>query len=62
MSEADIELLFRKMRWPETDGDPICPICGTFDHWRLEKQNRWKCKSCHKQFSVTSGTISPTGK
>lgn len=57
MSEADVELLFRKMRWPETDGEPVCPICGTFDHWRLENQKRWKCKSCCKQFTVASGTI-----
>ena len=57
MSEADIEALFQKMRWPKTDGEPVCPICGTFEHWRLENQKRWKCKSCHKQFSVTSGTI-----
>jgi transposase-like protein len=57
MSDADVEMLFRKMRWSDSDGEPVCPVCGTLDHWRLENQNRWKCKSCHKQFSVTSGTI-----
>jgi hypothetical protein len=22
---------FRKLRWPETDGAPICPACGCLD-------------------------------
>ena len=55
MSEEDAEALFRKLRWPETDGEPICPWCGSR---YLENQRRWKCKaaSCRKQFSITSGT------
>src|ERR1700693_3508308 len=42
------------MRWP--DG-PICPACGHKEHYYLKTQRRWKCKECHKQFSVKLGTI-----
>ncbi len=50
-------------RWP--DG-VICPTCGRKDVTFLEKQNKWQCKSAHKQrqFSAKVGTIfedSPLG-
>jgi transposase-like protein len=50
-------------RWP--DG-VTCPTCGRDDVTFLEKQNKWQCKSAHKQrqFSVKVGTIfedSPLG-
>lgn len=56
MGKEDVERLFRLMRWPETKGEPVCPKkdCGSRDHWWLENQRRWKCKDCHKQFSITS--------
>lgn len=58
MTEEDAEALFRKMRWPKTDGEPVCPWCGSQKSWYLENQRRWKCKAakCRKQFSITSGT------
>lgn len=43
------------MRWPE--GKPVCPKCGSLEHYYLKTQKRWKCKSCAKQFSVKVGTI-----
>jgi transposase-like protein len=49
------------MRWP--DG-VTCPACGHKEHWYLKTQKRWKCKDCHRQFSVKLGTIfedSPIG-
>ncbi|HJP91715.1 MAG TPA: IS1595 family transposase [Pyrinomonadaceae bacterium] len=50
-------------RWP--DG-VTCPTCGRKDVTFLEKQNKWQCKSAHKQrqFSAKVGTIfedSPLG-
>lgn len=43
-------------RWP--DG-VICPTCGRTDVSFLAKQQKWQCKSAHKQrqFSVKVGTI-----
>jgi transposase-like protein len=42
------------MRWPN---GPECPACGHKQHYYLASQRRWKCKDCHKQFSVKLGTI-----
>ena len=28
MFDEEAEALFHKLRWPETDGAPVCPHCG----------------------------------
>lgn len=48
---------FRKLRWPETDGGPVCPDCGCVDAYEISTRRKFKCAACHRQFSVTSGTI-----
>jgi transposase-like protein len=45
------------LRWPETGGKPVCPACGCLDVYDLTTRRRCKCAACHRQFSVTSGTI-----
>ncbi|WP_375205668.1 IS1595 family transposase [Hyphococcus sp.] len=57
MSDKDAETAFRAVRWAETDGEPICPECGSLEHYDLKGRPVWKCKGCKKQFSITSGTI-----
>jgi hypothetical protein len=49
--------VFCKMRWPETDGEAICPDCGCCEAYKITTRRRFKCKGCRRQFSVTSGTI-----
>jgi transposase-like protein len=44
-----------QMRW--VNGVPVCPACGHKDHYYLKTQRRWKCKECHKQFTVKLGTV-----
>lgn len=58
LTEEEAEEIFRKARWPDTDGAPVCPHCGSKEHWPLPRWKRFKCKArgCRKQFSVTSGT------
>jgi transposase-like protein len=48
---------FCKMRWPETDGEAVCPQCGCFETYKITTRRKFKCKGCAHQFSVTSGTI-----
>jgi transposase-like protein len=48
---------FCNLRWPETDGEPVCPHCGGLDTYKITTRRRFKCSACGKQFSVTSGTI-----
>ena len=43
-----------QLRWPT---GIACTRCGSKSVWELENQNRWKCKDCDYQFSVSSGTI-----
>lgn len=48
---------FCRLRSPDTDGAPECPVCGCIDVYDLTTRRRFKCAACHRQFSVTSGTI-----
>ena len=48
---------FRKIRWPETDGDAVCPRCGCVESYEIKTRRKFKCKACNHQYSVTSGTI-----
>lgn len=50
---------FCKLRWPETDGKPVCPRCGCLDHYTLNNGRKFKCKAkaCKYQFTPTAGTI-----
>jgi transposase-like protein len=48
---------FKKLRWPQTGGEPICPRCGSFGCYDIATRRKHKCKACSHQFSVTSGTI-----
>ena len=41
-------------RWPN---GVECLRCGDTDVNELESYNRWECRSCNYQFSVTTGTI-----
>ena len=42
------------LRWP---AGVCCTRCGDLDVYELAKHNRWRCRGCNYQFSVTSGTI-----
>ncbi|CAN5261673.1 IS1595 family transposase [soil metagenome] len=48
---------FRKLRWPQTDGEPVCPHCGCLDVYAIPSRRKFQCKACKHQYSVTSGTI-----
>ena len=42
-------------RWPEGFR---CPVCGNDHAWELDtKAWTWECGECHKQTSVTAGTV-----
>lgn len=65
MSRTDFDLRFpdegacarhlANLRWP--DGF-TCPVCGACKGWELEtKPFTWECVGCHRQTSVTAGTV-----
>ena len=58
MTDQKAEAAFRSIRW--NDGKPICPECEcptVYDWRKASGAPRWRCKTCRKDFSVTSGTL-----
>jgi transposase-like protein len=55
-----VEDVFLRLRWPETDGKPVCPHCDCTTCYACRRpagQLRWRCKACRGDFSITSGTL-----
>jgi transposase-like protein len=60
MSDRGVENVFLRLRWPETDGKPVCPGCGCTICYPCRRPSggpRWRCKACREDFSITSGTL-----
>ena len=60
MSDAEAEAMFCKVRWPDTQGKPVCPHCGGLDAYEVRRATgalRFRCKACKKDFTITSGTL-----
>ena len=60
MGSEDAERLFASLRWPQTDGKPVCPACGCETCYECRRPSgalRFRCKACRKDFSLTSGTL-----
>ncbi len=56
MSDDEARATFRAIRWATTDGEPVCPACGCLACYEFRARRLFKCKACHRQFSLTSGT------
>lgn len=54
-TEEEAYQAFLKLRWPETDGAPVCPQCGALKIIETSRR-RFHCKACARQFSPTTGT------
>jgi transposase-like protein len=48
---------FKRLRWSETNGEPVCPKCGCLEPYEITTRRKFKCALAATQFSVTSGTI-----
>ena len=57
LSDEDAYNMFRRLRWPDNDGAPVCPGCDCSVAYVYRCRRLYKCKRCHRQFSVTSGTL-----
>lgn len=60
MSDVEAETMFRKVRWSETKGEPVCPACGGVEAYEFRRKTgalRFECRACRKEFSITSGTL-----
>src|SRR5438876_5757120 len=60
MPDAEVERVFIRLRWQDSDGQPYCPKCGCFGLYQQRRATgllRWRCKACNYNFSITSGTL-----
>src|SRR5437660_10108045 len=60
MTDTEAEAMFPKVRWPETDGAPVCPHCGGLNAYECRRPNgllRFRCRACRGAFTITSGTL-----
>ena len=57
MSDEEAERVFVRLRWQ--NGEPHCPKCGSvkISQGRRKGLLRFQCLDCHKDFSLTSGTL-----
>jgi len=72
MTDDQALATFRRLRWPETHGRPVCPQCQCTTCWECAprpratpcprdpgrlRAPRYRCKACRCDFSATSGTL-----
>ncbi len=60
MGDEEVERVFIRLRWSDNNGDPYCPHCGCATVYACRRPGRaprWRCKACHKDFSISSGTL-----
>jgi transposase-like protein len=60
MTNEEAEKTFASLRWPSTQGAPVCPHCGGLEPYTDRRPNgslRFRCKACKGSFSITSGTL-----
>src|SRR5580692_8861377 len=60
MTDTEAEAMFRKVRWPETNGAPVCPHCGGLNAYECRRPDgllRFRCRACREDFTITSGTL-----
>lgn len=57
MGEDKAYAMFCDLRWPETEGGPVCPRCGCCDAYSIPTRRKFQCKACKHQYSVSSGTL-----
>lgn len=53
-SEEECREFLFELRWPEGF---ICPMCGCREHYDIKTRNKYQCKNCKHQMSVTAGTV-----
>ncbi len=60
ISDAEAEAMFSQVRWPETNGEPVCPHCGGLDAYDCRRPNgapRFRVPRLRQGFQHHSGTL-----
>lgn len=51
-SQCTLRRVFKRAIFP--NGRPRCPACGSTTYWSLKREERWRCKQCHRAYSIKS--------
>jgi len=46
---------FCEMRWPETQGEAVCPQCGRDEAYKITTRRKFKCKAWSHPSSQRQG-------
>ena len=60
MGDQEVERVFIRLRWADNGGNAYCPHCGGTTVYMARRPSgsaRWRCKTCRKDFSITSGAL-----
>lgn len=57
MNNQEALHMFKKIRWFENDGNPICPKCQEDSPYFIKTRKQFRCRKCFHSFSATSGTV-----
>ena len=58
MSDMEAFEMFKSIRWSETNGDVVCPCCGSLEKpYFLKTRMQFRCKECFYTFSVPFATF-----
>ncbi len=60
MTDAEAEVMFKRVRWADTDGEAVCPKCGSLNPYEYRRETGtpcFECRECKAHFSITSGTL-----
>jgi transposase-like protein len=57
MSDEEARKALMALRWPSSNGRPICPRCSHNEVYFRKSRRTFLCKRCVKDFSIISGTI-----
>ena len=62
MKDADAEMAFRRIRWADTNGEPVCPHCGSLDAYdcrRFKGAPRFRCRAAKRISASRLARCSP---
>jgi len=47
MSNEEVHEIFKNIRWSETNGEPVCPCCGSVrTPYSIKSRQQYRCKDC----------------
>ncbi|MEQ8686165.1 MAG: IS1595 family transposase [Imperialibacter sp.] len=53
-SDQKCRIYLELLRWK---GKPVCPHCGSEEHYKFKDRKTYKCKACTRKYNATIGTI-----